>query len=174
MRTGYYPFQLGQNKCFSLYDGSMDYKLESMVKNAPPADVAAALQAHGLPPHVIVTPYAYLYVKTSTHTVLVDMGAGDFAPSTGKLIANLYAADAAPEEIDAVFITHAHPDHVGGALNKAGEPTFPNVEYFIAKDERGLRGRRSRNGHRSAVQRVAQRQLSVPTLGLCAPRKDAC
>ena len=80
MKTGYYPFQLGQSKCFSLYDGSMDYKLESMVTNAPPADVAAALQAHGLPTDVIVTPYAYLYVKTGSHTILVDMGAGYLGP----------------------------------------------------------------------------------------------
>jgi glyoxylase-like metal-dependent hydrolase (beta-lactamase superfamily II) len=135
MRKGYYPFRLGQSHCFSLYDGSLDYKLESMVKNASPAEVAAALQAHGLPTDVIVTPYAYLYVKTSKHTILVDMGAGDLAPETGKLIENLCAAGASPEEIDSVFITHAHPDHVGGALNKAGEPTFPNAEYFIAKAE---------------------------------------
>ena len=99
MRTGYYPFQLGQNQCFSLYDGSLDYKLESMVTNAPQADVAAALQAHGLRADVIVTPYAYLYVKTNSHTILVDMGVGDLGPEIGKLIENLYAAGAAPEEL---------------------------------------------------------------------------
>jgi glyoxylase-like metal-dependent hydrolase (beta-lactamase superfamily II) len=135
MRADYYHFQLGDRPCVSLCDGSMDYELESMVTNAPRSDVVAALQANGLPTEVITTPYAYLYVEAGKHKILVDMGAGNLAPTTGRLLESMHGAGLIPEEIGAVFITHAHPDHVGGALNNAGEPIFTNANYFICKVE---------------------------------------
>ncbi len=135
MRNEYYRFQLGENECLSLYDGDMDYELESMVINAPRTDVAAALQAQGLPTDVIITPYAYLYVHAGKHKILVDMGAGDLGPTTGRLLPNMHAAGIAPQEITAVFITHAHPDHVGGALDDRGEPVFINANYYISRVE---------------------------------------
>ncbi len=135
MRTDFYRFRLGDIECVSLCDGSMDFALESMVTNAPRPDVVAALQAHGLPTGVITTPFAYLYANTGKHKILVDMGAGNLAPTVGRLLASMHAAGITPEEVDAIFITHAHPDHVGGALNQAGEPIFTNANYFICKVE---------------------------------------
>lgn len=135
MRTDYYRFQLGESECVSLCDGSVDYELESMVANAPRSDVVAALRAHGLPTEVITTPYANLCVDAGEHKVLVDMGAGDLAPTTGRLLESMHNAGITPADIDAVFITHAHPDHVGGALNAEGEPVFANANYFICKAE---------------------------------------
>lgn len=133
--TGYYRFQLGRYQCISLWDGNVDYKLESMVANAPLSDVAAALQAHGLPTEFITTPYAYLYVDTGQHKILVDMGAGNLTPNTGKLLESMHDAGLSPKEIDTIFITHAHPDHVGGALNNDNKPVFTNADYFICKVE---------------------------------------
>jgi glyoxylase-like metal-dependent hydrolase (beta-lactamase superfamily II) len=113
----------------------MDYKLEEMVTNAPRSDVVAALQAHRMPTEVITTPYAYLYVNAGKHKILVDMGAGSLAPTTGRLLESMHDAGLTPEGIDAIFITHAHLDHVGGALNNMGEPNFANANYFICKVE---------------------------------------
>jgi glyoxylase-like metal-dependent hydrolase (beta-lactamase superfamily II) len=133
--TGYYRFQLGSYKCISLWDGNVDYKLESMVANAPLSDVAAALQADGLPTEFITTPYAYLYVDTGQYKILVDMGAGNLTPNTGKLLESMQDAGLSPKEIDTIFITHAHPDHVGGALDHDDKPVFTNADYFICKVE---------------------------------------
>ncbi len=135
MNGGYYRFRLGDNECVSLWDGDVDYELEAMVVNAPRSDVAAALQAHGLPTEVITTPYGYLYVVADKHKVLVDMGAGDLLSSTGKLLSSMRSAGIAPESIDSIFITHAHGDHVGGALDDKGEPVFAGATYYICKTE---------------------------------------
>ena len=135
MRTGYYRFQLGSNECISLYDGSGDYKLEQMVANAPRSNVEAALQARSLPTQVITTPYTFLYVLTGKHQVLVDIGAGDLLPTTGQLLQSMHNAGITPESIDSIFITHAHPDHVGGALDEKGEPIFTHATYFICRAE---------------------------------------
>ena len=59
--------------------------------------------------------------------MLVDTGAaGLFGPTLGKLMTNLKAAGYQPEQVDAVVITHMHPDHVGG-LMAGDKPAFPNA-----------------------------------------------
>jgi glyoxylase-like metal-dependent hydrolase (beta-lactamase superfamily II) len=106
-----------------------------MVTNAARSDVEVYLQAHGLPTNIITTPYAYLHVNTGKHKILVDMGAGRLFPTTGKLLQSMDQAGISPQSIDRIFISHAHPDHVGGAVNDKGKLSFPNATYFIWKRE---------------------------------------
>jgi glyoxylase-like metal-dependent hydrolase (beta-lactamase superfamily II) len=135
MRNDFYRFRVGSFDCLALCDGGADYSLESMVANAPRSEVEAYLQVHGLPTDVITTPYTYLYVNTGTHKTLVDMGAGKLFPSTGRLLQNMDQAGISPQSIDRILISHAHPDHVGGALNDQGGLNFTNATYFIWKKE---------------------------------------
>jgi glyoxylase-like metal-dependent hydrolase (beta-lactamase superfamily II) len=66
-------------------------------------------------------------VHTGTKLVLIDAGAaGLFGPTLGKLVANLKAAGYQPEQVDEIYITHMHPDHVGG-LAADGKMVFPNA-----------------------------------------------
>lgn len=135
MDADFYRFRIGSFECIAICDGGAQYSLEAMVRNASRSEVQAYLQSHGMPMEYIYTPYTYLFVNTGRHNVLVDMGAGDLFPTTGMLLQSLVSAGVSPQSIDTVFISHAHPDHVGGALNQEGEPVFSNAAYFIWEKE---------------------------------------
>jgi glyoxylase-like metal-dependent hydrolase (beta-lactamase superfamily II) len=136
MPGGYYRFELGALACVALNDGSWDYPLKNIFAGVPLEQIRGALRQRNLPIDYITTPYTQLYVNTGRHRVLVDMGAGDYlAPRTGKLLPSMHAAGIEPAQIDTVVITHAHPDHIGGALDDGGKPVYANASYYISKDE---------------------------------------
>jgi len=135
MNKGFHRFLLNDFECVCVSDGSLDYPLHNFFANVPLPEVEAALRHRKLPTDYITTPYTYLIVNTINHLVLVDMGAGNLGPRTGKLIENMKAGDINPSDIDTIIITHAHPDHIGGTLDETGKPNFPNAAYYISKTE---------------------------------------
>jgi len=79
--------------------------------------------------------YTCLLIMTEKNKVLVDTGAGNLMPTTGKLIKNLKHVGIVPEDIDTVIITHGHPDHLGGNSDDEGKVVFPKARWVIWKDE---------------------------------------
>jgi len=55
--------------------------------------------------------------------------------TTGNLMRNLEAEGIAPDAIDTVIISHAHPDHIGGNLDKNGKVAFPNAQFVMWREE---------------------------------------
>ena len=75
---------------------------------------------------------AYL-VNTGSKLVLIDTGAGSFfGPTLGKLVANMQAAGYQPDQVDEIYITHFHGDHVGGLVNNSAA-VFPNAIVRASK-----------------------------------------
>jgi glyoxylase-like metal-dependent hydrolase (beta-lactamase superfamily II) len=133
-------FNVGTFKCTLVPDGTFAYHNPGTVfaANAPRQELSEALRRQGIDLeswHEYATPYPCLLVDTGQQRVLVDTGAGGLAPTTGRLIQNLRAAGTPPEEIDVVVVTHAHPDHIGGAIDGEGRLAFPNARYVMHADE---------------------------------------
>jgi glyoxylase-like metal-dependent hydrolase (beta-lactamase superfamily II) len=128
---GYYRFMLGDFEVTALSDGTVDLAADKILK-APPAKIKQALAQSYLGEPVETSVNGYL-VNTGARLVLIDTGAGTlFGPTLGKLVANLQAAGYRPDQVDDVFITHMHPDHVGG-LAAAGAAVFPNATIHAGK-----------------------------------------
>lgn len=123
---GYYRMMLGDFEITALSDGTVDLPVDKLLTNTQPGKVTTALNQSFLKAPVETSVNAYL-INTGNQLVLVDTGAaGLFGPTLGKLIGNLKAAGYQPEQVDAVIITHMHPDHVGG-LMAGDQRAFPNA-----------------------------------------------
>jgi glyoxylase-like metal-dependent hydrolase (beta-lactamase superfamily II) len=133
---GFYRMMVGQIEVTALLDGVIDLDA-ALLKNVANTELRELL-ARALvdDPHKIPAPANAYLINTGSKLVLVDTGAGKvFGPRLGHLRENLAAAGYKPEQVDAVLITHLHGDHVGGLLNAAGKPAFPNATVYLAKAE---------------------------------------
>ena len=82
-------------------------------------------------------------IKGTRKTILVDTGLGKLdhridQPVRETLLSELDAFNIIPNDIDIVFLTHLHMDHVGTNMAKDNgiwKPTFPNARYIVGKSD---------------------------------------
>ena len=123
---GWYRMMLGSFQVTALSDGTVALPVDKLLTQVSPARVESLLARSYLKAPVETSVNAYL-IHTGTKLVLIDAGAaGLFGPTLGKLLGNLKAAGYQPEQVDEIYITHMHPDHVGG-LVADGKMVFPNA-----------------------------------------------
>src|SRR5581483_3982371 len=61
---------------------------------------------------------------------------GQWQPTAGKLAANMQAAGIDPTRIGTILVSHFHPDHIFGLMQKGtNAPTFPNAELVVTATE---------------------------------------
>ena len=90
-------------------------------------------------------------VETQGKRILFDAGNG--AAHGGKMLVRLRAAGIAPEQIDYIFVTHFHGDHIGG-LAADGKPLFANAQLYVPDAEYAAWAAMSSDGGREAVETV--------------------
>jgi glyoxylase-like metal-dependent hydrolase (beta-lactamase superfamily II) len=137
---GLYRMALGAFDVPVLSDGTVDLPMDKLLHQKT-EKTAKALEHNFLKNPVETSVNAFL-VNTGSKLVLIDTGAGGlFGPTLGKIVGSLKAAGYQPEQVDEIYITHLHGDHVGG-LGALDKPAFPNAvvrmdkrdaDYFLSK-----------------------------------------
>ena len=66
---------------------------------------------------------------------MIDSGAGHCVPETaGQLVNNMKASGYRPEQVDTIFLTHLHLDHVCGLSDANGKALFPNATVYVPQE----------------------------------------
>ena len=135
MPAGSHRFPVGAICCTVLSDGYFSYPTPWFFPNADPHTIGQALEDRGLPSESVLSPYTCLLIETGRHVVLVDTGAGESSQTAGAIRARLEMEGIRPKDIDTVILSHAHPDHIGGAVDARGRPSFPNARHVLWEPE---------------------------------------
>ena len=123
---GYFRVMLGDFEVTALSDGTVALPVDKLLTGTTAPKTAKALARSFLKAPLDTSVNAYL-INTGSKLVLVDTGAAKlFGPTLGNLADSLKAAGYQPEQVDEVFITHMHADHVGGLMN-GDKLAFPNA-----------------------------------------------
>lgn len=133
---GYYRMMVGDFEVIALSDGvnqrSVDQQLQ-MLQGEREKIRDLLLRAY---PDGQIEAFANAYlINTGNKRILVDTGNGKMgSPTMGNVVAHLRAAEYPPESIDEIYLTHMHPDHVGG-LVEGGERVFTQATVYANKVE---------------------------------------
>ncbi len=122
-RTGIQTFQSGNCKVLCIQDAPMRLPASLF------SDTAST--GHRLSGGFYESSVNVFLVQKDRNAFLVDAG---HIQTRGSLHGKLQQAGISPETISSVFITHIHPDHVGGLLWD-GRPLFPSATLYIAREE---------------------------------------
>lgn len=107
------------------------------------------LAPHHWIPHMnkLIVSIQFWVVHAGNNIIVIDTGVGNFKPRPEiprmHMLNNLItewmtAADAPPEKVTHVVITHLHSDHVGWNTiwkDNRWTPTFPNAKYYLPKED---------------------------------------
>jgi glyoxylase-like metal-dependent hydrolase (beta-lactamase superfamily II) len=128
---GFYPLMIGDYEVTVLSDGKNPLAARKMLQGDP-TRIADALTDNFLGEQVETSHNSFL-VDTGDKLVLVDAGAGTLlGPQTGNLLSNLRAAGYRAEQVDEVYLTHMHTDHIGGLMS-GDQRAFPNAVVRVDK-----------------------------------------
>jgi glyoxylase-like metal-dependent hydrolase (beta-lactamase superfamily II) len=135
--AGVYRLKVGNYEITVLNDGWAPLKTELWSGDPAGAEklLHAAYQPTGMT-DIQPTAVNEWLINTGDKLILVDTGTSNvFAPSLGRLPKSLAAAGVNPADIDAVVITHIHPDHASGLLTTDKKIAFPNATVHVNGEE---------------------------------------
>ncbi len=137
MKPETFHFRVGKFSCIAIKDDAPYYPIGMFLTNVAREQYEPELLQQGENPQQIELPYTCLFIDTGRERILVDTGKGvdSLRPTSARLLPLLRAEGIESQEIDAVILSHGHPDHVGGNLDTTGKPAFPNARYIMFRKE---------------------------------------
>lgn len=126
---GYFRLMVGSLEVTAINDGTVELPVDKLLANPEPK-TNAALANSFLKAPLETSVNAYL-INNGEKLILIDAGAGAlFGPTLGKFVANLRASGYEPAQIDDIYITHLHSDHIGGLVSN-NALAFPNAVVHV-------------------------------------------
>jgi glyoxylase-like metal-dependent hydrolase (beta-lactamase superfamily II) len=134
---GFMRTRIGGFEVVALADGAVRRPLDAgFVRNATLEEVQAALDAAGQPSDHITNGFTPFVVIADGRHVLFDAGFADNGPDgTGRLHESMAAAGIEPGAIEAVVMSHLHPDHISGLRRSDGTLVYPQAQLWIPEPE---------------------------------------
>lgn len=124
--------KLGEFEVTSILDGYID--LPPTVLLGDPQAIKGHLEAAGIWGSPIRTAVNTFLVNTGDKLVMVDCGGAKMlGPTAGRMPAALAQLGIEPAQVDEVYITHMHGDHLHGAVTPEGASVLPKAILRIAK-----------------------------------------
>ncbi len=131
---GIYRLKVGAFEVTVLNDGWLP--IETKIFSGDIGGAAKLLEGAFLPKDATPTSVNEWLVNTGDKLILVDTGTSNlFGPTLGRLPKNLAAAGVDPGAVDAVILTHLHPDHSGGLLTADKKIAFENATVHVNEAE---------------------------------------
>ena len=136
---GFVKTKVGSADVTYIYDGIFEKPHDpAFIANASVDDVKAAMTKAGLPADFVSISGTVAVVQNGGKTILIDAGTGGQAPGWvgGKLAAGMKAAGIDAAKVDTVLISHFHPDHIFGLMEKdTNKAVYPNAEIVVSDVE---------------------------------------
>ncbi|MBZ9884172.1 MBL fold metallo-hydrolase [Mesorhizobium sp. CA10] len=137
--VGFYKYKVGSLEVTAVYDGIWRKPHDpAFIKDVSVDDTKAALAKAGLTTEFMPIPLTVVVLKMNGRTIMMDAGSGvgQWQANATHLPANMKAAGIDYKAIDTVLISHFHPDHVWGLMEKGtNDPVFPNAELIVNATE---------------------------------------
>src|SRR3954465_635118 len=162
--TGFYKYKVGSIEVTAVSDGIWRKPHDpTFIKNASVEETRAALAKAGLTTEFMPIPLTVIVLKIGDRYVMVDSGSGvgQWQANATNLPANMKAAGIDRSQISTVLVSHFHPDHVWGLMEKGtNAPVFPNAELVVNAAEYNWwtesgRVEKLAEGRRAAGKRIA-------------------
>ena len=133
--TGFYRFEVGSVEVTAVYDGIWRKPHDpAFIKNASVDETKQALAKAGLTTEFMPIPLTVFVLKIGDRTIMCDAGSGvgQWQANATNLPANMKAAGIDYTKIDTIMLSHFHPDHVWGLMQKGtNAAVFPNAELIV-------------------------------------------
>ncbi len=133
--AGYYHHQIGNTQITALLDGT-NYLNPALFKGLSDSEKTGILKKYAaINDKGIQTSVNAFLINTGNQLLMVDSGAAScFGAHLGSIYNNLKASGYQPEQVNSIFLTHLHPDHVCGISNN-GVANYPNATLHISITE---------------------------------------
>jgi glyoxylase-like metal-dependent hydrolase (beta-lactamase superfamily II) len=131
-KIGFYKYKVDSIEVTAIYDGIWRKPHDpAFIKGVSVEETKAALAKAGLTTDFMPIPLTVIVLKIGDKLIMVDAGSGvgQWQPNATHLPGNMAAAGIDHNRISTVLISHFHPDHVWGLMEKGTNAlTFPNAE----------------------------------------------